>query len=240
MRRKSYARPPQKNQPTPSLRGYQQAMRKVAAPWVMGLLLAVGGCHGSSQSEAPEPRFGDVSGSFHAIAFSGAFDVDVVAGAKPKVKLKGSSRDLENVQLTVDDGVLAIHQGTRFPFWNREALELTIVAPELDHILCHGATHLNVNDLQGEHFALDLHGPTDVTLDGAVESLKIVLSGTGHVDSTALAAKVVDVALSGSGRIDVQAQTRLDVEIAGTGQIGYKGSPEIHKSIAGTGVIHPL
>ncbi len=50
-----------------------------------------------------------------------------------------------------------------------------------------------------------------------------------------LTAREAQVAVSGSGDVDVRADQRLDVDVDGSGDVRYHGDPELTREVDGSG-----
>ena len=57
-------------------------------------------------------------------------------------------------------------------------------------------------------------------------------------DARSLEGRVAQVAIAGSGDVDVNVSESLDVTIAGSGDVSYLGSPRVSQRIRGSGRVH--
>jgi hypothetical protein len=81
-------------------------------------------------------------------------------------------------------------------------------------------------------------GAGDVAVDsGSVRAQKVAISGIGAYSAPRLASDRAEVAIDGSGEVQLAASTLLAVRIAGVGQVRYLGSPAVTRSIAGIGSV---
>ena len=61
------------------------------------------------------------------------------------------------------------------------------------------------------------------------------MSGAGDYRAAGLASERARIAVSGAGRVVVNATKSLDVEISGAGTVDYLGNPEVTKKVSGAG-----
>jgi hypothetical protein len=172
--------------------------------------------------------------SFEAIELGGALDLIVHVGAAQKVVISGDDNIVPEIETRVAGGKLHIeHEG-----WLRPELPLKVEiwVPKLEAIEASGATDIDVENLSGERFELELSGAGDVELRGKLDALDVEISGAGDLDARSLEAKQVTIDLSGAGEAKVWATTKLDVDISGAGEVEYWGNPsEITQDITGAG-----
>ncbi|MCH2043777.1 MAG: DUF2807 domain-containing protein [Saprospiraceae bacterium] len=83
---------------------------------------------------------------------------------------------------------------------------------------------------------VNLTGSGNITLNGTSINLTPFLSGSGNISAYELVADSVTAELSGSGNIEVTANTKLDASITGSGNVYYRGNPtDLSSVILGSG-----
>ncbi len=174
---------------------------------------------------------------FHQIEMGGALDLIVHVGAEQKVVVSGDDNIVSKIETRVSGGKLHIdHDGLLRPDL---PLQVEVWVPTLAAVEASGATDIDVENLAGERFELELSGAGDVELRGKLDVLEVEISGAGDLDARSLEAKQVTIDLSGAGEAKVWATAKLDVDISGAGEVEYWGNPsEVEQDITGAGSLH--
>jgi len=86
---------------------------------------------------------------------------------------------------------------------------------------------------------LDLRcsGSGGASLQGAASRVGIVVSGSADIRGRELEARDVDITISGSGALEIQAAKSLDAKISGSGDVRYWGNPAVSQRVSGSGKI---
>lgn len=79
--------------------------------------------------------------------------------------------------------------------------------------------------------AISGHG--DIVLAGNTEEFSIAVSGSGNINALDLAAEEGHIAVSGSCKIDLNAQKKLKSTVSGYAEIAYTGDPQIDSKASG-------
>jgi hypothetical protein len=204
---------------------------------ILTLTTALLGACGSRGSGDRKTETRELEG-FQSIELGGALDLIVhVGAAEQKVVISGDDNLVSKVETRVSGGKLHVeHEG-----WMRPELPMQIEVwlPKLEAIEASGASDIDVDNLVGERFELELSGAGDIELRGKVDQLEVELSGAGDVDARTLEAKRVAIDISGAGEAKVWTTEKLDVDISGAGEVEYWGNPsEIQQDISGAGSLH--
>jgi hypothetical protein len=118
------------------------------------------------------------------------------------------------------------------------APRLDIFTWRLTDLTAVGTGTLDASQITGAAFTARFAGADRAALSGAVQRLRIEVTGTAHVDARRLPADTVDVAISGVGEVAVAPRDELAVDISGTGRVTYAGRPRrITQHITGTGEV---
>jgi hypothetical protein len=203
----------------------------------LSLTIALLSACGSRGSGDPTTETRELDG-FSSIELGGALDLIVhVGAAEQKVVISGDDNIVPLIETRVAGDKLHIdHEG-----WLRPELPLKVEVwlPKLEAVEASGATDIDVENLAGERFELELSGAGDVELRGKVDVLDVEISGAGDLDARSLEAKQVTIDLSGAGEAKVWATAKLDVDISGAGEVEYWGNPsEVEQDITGAGSLH--
>jgi hypothetical protein len=199
--------------------------------------------------------------AFSRIRVDGTADVVLVRGAEPSVAVEASARSLPDVRTEVKDGTLTIQSSERRRFWsfllgsgartprivvtftNLEAIasagSVSIRADELKvdrlAVSAMGASTLRIGALNAKVFVFDGSGAIKADVAGRVAEQSISISGAGDYRAAGLSSEQARIAVSGAGRVVVNAAKTLDVEISGAGTVDYLGNPEVTKKVSGAG-----
>jgi hypothetical protein len=73
--------------------------------------------------------------------------------------------------------------------------------------------------------------------DGKVNSQQLAISGMGTYVAPKLDSAAAQVAIDGSGNVQLAASSTLAVRVAGVGHVRYRGDPAVTRSIQGVGSI---
>ena len=87
-----------------------------------------------------------------------------------------------------------------------------------------GASHLK-GSVDAAKLELGTNGASHVTLSGSAKTAKLKIDGTSHANLAELAAKEVNVALSGVSHASVQASTSLKYDLSALSKLQYSGNP---------------
>jgi hypothetical protein len=179
--------------------------------------------------------------AFHSVELRGAATLDVLVGAQQSLVVEGGSRGLERLRTEVRNGRLVIESRGNW-LWNQGTtrLQVRITVPQLRALELNGAGSITINGLDGGALALVLSGAGALEGGGRVQTLTARVNGAGSIDLSRLQATDAEVAVNGTGSIDVNVTGRLDATVNGVGNIEYLGKPaQLNSSINGVGSIRP-
>ena len=172
-------------------------------------------------------RVTNPSDEFDSLAVSGRFDhVEVeVCDCQPTVKITGHERQVDNVTVLVDDGVLELDRDRQLIVTDID-LHVLVRAPKIATIVRSGSGDVRVTGVQTPTLEVVSEGSGNLDVSGQVEVLDIVKSGSGNVSAFDLVADTVEANGSGSGDIRVCARHRLRALLSGSGDLFYDCRPE--------------
>ena len=200
-------------------------------------------------------------GEYDAIALSGWFDVELVAGKEGEIKLKGESNLLEYIKTEVRNGKLVIKVEKGYNLkpssWD-DGIRITVPVKSVNSIALSGSgdivgkTTIKTNDfrtamsgsgditldIEANSIDSSMSGSGDITLSGSTTDFDATISGSGDIKAYGLEADNVNATVSGSADIKVTANKMLKARVSGSGDIRYRGNPEkVDTKASGSGDI---
>ena len=171
---------------------------------------------------------------FERVETNCSADVSIRVGSATSLLVSGDDNLLKHLRTEVRDGTLVIEmeQGSYSP---RIALKVAATTPALRALSIRGSSDVEVQDLAGDLFSVEISGSGDAHGSGSVGRLEAGVAGSGDVNFASVEAREASVQISGSGDVEVSATDSLSASIAGSGDVRYKGEPKVTKSIAGSG-----
>ena len=190
---------------------------------------------------------------FTKLEASGIYDLVLIQGDSPGVKIKASDEVLKKMEVKNDGQSLKIDMVGKMKKNDKTIVYVTFTNLE-------DFTYSGVGDVYTEgkinlqKLKCDLTGIGDVSLDMTCNDLKVDFSGVGdlHISGSGdqakydwagvgdlqaknMRTKFVDVTLSGVGDVSVNAFENIEIELTGIGDVKYTGSPK-NKNINKTGM----
>lgn len=92
-------------------------------------------------------------------------------------------------------------------------------------------------DIKADNMEILGNGGVLFNLNGVARSLKVKLTGAGHLDADDLKTEDVVIYIEGLGTGSVYATKTLDARIHGVGKVTYKGEPNVTQYIDGLGSV---
>jgi hypothetical protein len=179
--------------------------------------------------------------AFSQINVSGAYRLLVMVGAPRSVRVTTDSNILPLVMTTVKDGLLTIANQKGKTFKVSKLVTIRVVVPTLTKITASGMNRIIATRIAGDDFTFLTSGSVQARLTGKATKVSLEVSGAGNIDAHNLTAQDVNVQLTGSGNILVNATKTLDTKITGNGNIKYVGDPDkVDQTIMGSGKIERL
>jgi hypothetical protein len=198
---------------------------------------------------------------FSVISIEYPAQIVVLQGDSPSVKVEAEDNLLPQLRTEVRGGVLQIESRERD--WSRRAepsepVRITITVDDLQELRFSSAGTLRIKDLEVDELKLVLSGAGEVTIDnvtvgefetvlsgagdikatGAVDGLKLTISGFGNFDAPELTSLIADVRITGAGNATIRVEQDLSATVSGAGSIDYYGSPSVDKTITGAGSVN--
>ncbi|HEX9302255.1 MAG TPA: head GIN domain-containing protein, partial [Casimicrobiaceae bacterium] len=199
---------------------------------------------------------------FSRLGIDGLAEVTLVQGTTEAITIEAPAKQMTHVGTDVSDGTLTISSaggsrgflGSLFRGGARPA-KVTITFRTLDGIRASGAVKLRTEGLKTQALAVDVSGAaslliagldakalsfagsgaTKTELSGRVGDQKVSISGAGDYRAQNLLSDTARIAVSGAGKVIVNAAKTLDVSISGAGSVDYLGNPQVSEQISGAG-----
>lgn len=230
---------------------------------ILLILLGVIGATAVVRGAGPERIEDREVSSFTEIVVNGNARVTLHNGDTPGVTVRAGEHVLPQVKTEVSGGVLTLEverKGILSWFGNWSPVEYAITTDLLERIVMNGSVNTRSPDLwTAEAMHIEINGSGQIELSTVTDSLdfelagsgkgifsgsanqqRIVISGSGTVESKRLNSRVASVRISGSGTVDLHAREGLDVEISGSGKVGYLGDPLVSQEVSGSGQVAAL
>lgn len=196
--------------------------------------------------------------NFSDVYLKGNFKVYLTQGKKATLSVK--TRDEEMIdELDVDLRRSELVVDARRNYLPGERVHLYITFRDLSKLEVEGGLvldtdgFLDLNDLalvvnggakvelkmKADDVEVIAEGGVLIELEGVAQSLRVEVSGAGHVDASDLKSEDVVFNIEGVGTGSVYATETLNASIEGVGKIRYNGNPRVTKNIEGVGSVSP-
>lgn len=197
--------------------------------------------------------------NFKGIAAGGPIDVVVKLGSTESIRFEGDAEAISTLVTEVKGGILIIRPQTSWMSWAKKYEDKKITAyitaktlssltmsgngslkvsgsvtgPELTTTLSGSGsitTNVNVNKLIGV-----MSGSGNLNISGKADNAKVTLSGSGRFSGKGFTVEDLSTTISGSGIINIRAESNINAVIAGSGQVIYSGDASVQKTVLGSG-----
>jgi hypothetical protein len=177
--------------------------------------------------------------SYDSINVRGPFDLEIVAGKAPSLKISGDGHLFDRIKTEVVDGRLNItFKAENKNLEIKDLPHIRVTLPTLRQLTEEGAGQTVLTDIDSKRLDINYKGAGRLAASGRVQDLKLEARGVGEVDVKDLIAQDASVDFEGVGDVQIYASRRLDIMVGGMGNLTYYGKPHtINKSAAGFGNI---
>jgi hypothetical protein len=151
------------------------------------------------------------------------------------------AKDYENLlphlRTEVKDSTLIIDYRDIHPIeWS--GADLIINVPQITDIDISGKCNVMTKDsFNFENLEITASGVSNFTLKGKAKRVVIDVSGVGYAYLFELPCETAEIAISGTGRAEMNVAKNLTTEISGIGRVLYKGTPSVKKYTSGIGFV---
>ncbi len=159
-------------------------------------------------------------------------------GSNYDIELRSSSSLHPFITTEIENGKLTIGSSVSC-FRNSQPLFLTIRMIDITAIEVVGTAEVitQVNPITANNLSLSVDGPGSITFEGTTNTLNASVIGSGSILANELVTAQADVAIVGSGNVEVNVTEQLTVDIEGSGSVVYSGNPEVTSNINGSGTV---
>jgi hypothetical protein len=201
---------------------------------------------------------------FKGVAAGGPIDVIVKIGNTESVRFEGDAEAISTLVTEVKSGILIIRPETSWTSWAKkyENKKITayVTAKTINSLTMSGngalsvtgavdgsdltttlsgsgsiTTDVNVNELTGV-----ISGSGNINIKGKADRAKVTLSGSGRFAGKGLTVESLSTTISGSGIVNIHAQSQINAVIAGSGQVIYSGAASVKKTVIGSGGVSKI
>jgi hypothetical protein len=196
--------------------------------------------------------------SYDKISTGGSFNVELVSGNEGTITIKGDENIISHIVTEVIGSELKVYFEKNRSYNYKQDITITIPFEDISEISFAGSGNMitknaiNATDFEAKmagsgDCALEINaknivakiaGSGNLKLSGTAENVEAKTAGSGDLNCTKLVSQNADVAVAGSGSLEVNCTNNLIAKVTGSGNIQYKGNPKIIDSnVAGSGDI---
>jgi hypothetical protein len=179
---------------------------------------------------------------FTKLEVSGATSVVFIQGDPAGVKVNAAESELNNVQTTVENGVLNVRSKGSF----KAPVKVYVTGPSLQEITVTGASKVSIPDtLRTEILEINATGASSVKgivntnsvtvsasgasvveLSGMTRSSQSTISGASTLKAYNLLSESTRITTSGASSAKVHASQKINADATGSSSVKFKGNPE--------------
>ncbi|HUX84917.1 MAG TPA: head GIN domain-containing protein [Chitinophagaceae bacterium] len=161
---------------------------------------------------------------FHNIDFTGSFDVVILPGNNPSVRIEGEDNIIADIVTDVEGDNLRIGTKPQISIHPTKSLKVYVTAPGLAQIHSAGSGGLSSDgELKGDHMEVSLAGSGNVDLKLHANDLTAKLQGSGDLKVAMEVSGDFHANLVGSGDLDASGTAdRADLALVGSGDISAR------------------
>lgn len=160
---------------------------------------------------------------FDAVMIEGPVDVTYTISTKPSVRLLAQENILPLITVEVVDGQLVL--ATNRAFSTSAPIRALVAGPSPVAVQINGSGGFVGAGLAGAALQLGIAGTGNIKASGSVDTVNIVVAGSGDVDTVGIKAKSADIQIRGSGDVYAYASQSARVGLSGSGDVRIKGAP---------------
>ena len=213
--------------------------------------------HGNGNMSSENRNISEAS----RIKSRGSFDVKIVQGSTPSIKIEADANLIPYILTDMEDGALVIHTKDHVGLSSDHKITVYVTTDKVEEVEVNGSgdvtadakiaggDHLKLGIYGSGNMKLDVNTPKtestiagsgDITLTGETKDSKIEIDGNGNYKAEDLQSENTEVHINGSGNARLACSVKLEIHIAGSGDVYYKGSPSITQHVAGSGNIQQI
>ncbi|MFY7740040.1 MAG: head GIN domain-containing protein [Flavobacterium sp.] len=196
--------------------------------------------------------------SYDKISTGDSFNVELVSGKEGTITIKGDENIISHVVTEIIGNELKVYFEKDRSYNYKQDITITIPFEEISEISFTGSGNLITKDvINAKDFDVKMTGSGNCELEinakkvdakftgsgnlklsGLTSELEAKTAGSGDLNCIKLTSENANVAVAGSGSLEVNCTNNLIAKVAGSGNIQYKGKPKsIDSNVAGSGDI---
>lgn len=194
--------------------------------------------------------------AFQQVSASGAEDIAIVTGKAVSVTATGADRDLDRLDIRVEDNILKIgHKKGNWMNWSTDPVKIRVTLPALQGLRMSGSGDITADGGAGPAFfissagsgdarvdrinsaavRISTAGSGDVTATGKCTTLDVGVSGSSNINASGLQCGDAEVKISGSGDVKLYATGKANIRISGSGDVVVAGGARCQSRTSGSG-----
>ncbi len=218
-----------------------------------------GGDDAAKGTNGPDGSRSFAAADFTGVELAGADDVVIKQGASFSVVATGPQSVLDQLVVSVADGVLVVRRKTMGMSWSdAQTATVTVTMPVLASAAISGSGDLTADRAAADSVAATLSGSGDLSIatvdaktvalslagsgdlkigGGKADSGDLGLAGSGDMDASGLSLANASVSLAGSGDIALTATGAVKASLVGSGDVRVSGGAKCDSNAIGSGEV---
>lgn len=194
----------------------------------------------SLSAQANTEQYFDVE-RFTRVAASQGVEVNVTMGSSTQVVARAETeKDLERLEIEVDDGELRIRRGSwSSSIWNWKSaggrVSVDVVVSELEGLSSSSGARVTAVEVDCEELSLDASIGSRIVVSGGCNEVEVDASSGAVIDARAFKVEVVTVDASSGARIDVFASANFQGDASSGASVDVFGTPTLFDSDTSSG-----
>jgi hypothetical protein len=182
----------------------------------------------------------DVSNFTHVAASQGV-EVNITMGSTTRVVASAETeKDLERLDIEVDDGELRIRRGSwSSSIWNWDKsygnVSVNVVVPELEGLSSSSGAKLTAVDITCEELSIDASSGSTLSVSGGCDAIDVDASSGASINARDLEAKNVAVDASSGANINVFAAINFRGDASSGANVDVYGTSQVFESDTSSG-----
>ena len=194
----------------------------------------------SLSAQANTEQYFDVE-RFTRVAASQGVEVNVTMGSSTQVVARAETeKDLERLEIEVDDGELRIRRGSwSSSIWNWKSaggrVSVDVVVSELEGLSSSSGARVTAVEVDCEELSLDASIGSRIVVSGGCNEVEVDASSGAVIDARDFKVEVVTVDASSGARIDVFASANFQGDASSGASVDVFGTPTLFDSDTSSG-----
>jgi len=202
--------------------------------------------------------------NFNGVAAGGPLNVVITIGSKESCRFEGDADAIATLITEVKGSVLIIRPQNSWTSWEKkyENKKITayVTAKSINSLTMSGSGSMsvigNINSkslaatLSGsgnikatanvDDFSGVISGSGNLMVNGSADDAKVVISGSGNFSGKGLTVNDLSTTVSGSGTVNIKADSKIKAVISGSGNVNYSGNATVEKTVIGSGNVRKI